>query len=314
MEAAFEASGVRDTMWVLGNRFSSFTKLWPHNRRRKCNPKNLSKTGFYHVGTEDSPDAAMCFMCEKQLDEWEPSDDVVAEHRKHAPACPLLNLDMEENRIKTFQYWPADQFQASIAEFAAAGFFHAPSLDALDQLECFHCHKTLTGWEAEDDPFEEHLSHSKRCTFVKKAIANRASQAEEEQEAETAEDEEPAAEEDNDDNNDNDENDEAMPDAENAAVDEQRTVEKKQTKRSAIAKTKAKASGGNPPAKQAKPLGLMQLEDDDVQDMSLKEFLTAKRDEKIHSIVSATEAKIKQFQEAAANTREQLSQLLHEAV
>jgi hypothetical protein len=41
MEAAFEASGVRDTMWVLGNRFDSFTKLWPHNRRRKCNPKNV---------------------------------------------------------------------------------------------------------------------------------------------------------------------------------------------------------------------------------------------------------------------------------
>ena len=32
---------------------------------------------------------------------------------------------------------------------------------------------------------------------------------------------------------------------------------------------------------QAKPLSLMQLEDEDVQDMSLKEFLTAKRDEKV---------------------------------
>eukprot|EP00730_Choanoeca_flexa_P012273 TRINITY_DN3844_c0_g1_i1.p1 TRINITY_DN3844_c0_g1~~TRINITY_DN3844_c0_g1_i1.p1 ORF type:complete len:343 (+),score=97.66 TRINITY_DN3844_c0_g1_i1:117-1145(+) len=339
MEEAFEASGVRDTMFLLDNRVASFTKLWPHNRRRKCNPKNLSKTGFYHVGTDDSPDAAMCFMCDKQLDAWEPSDDVVSEHRKHAPACPWLNLDLAENRLKTFKYWPQDQFKASIEDFVAAGFYHAPSEDALESVVCFHCKKSLAGWEPDDDPFEEHLSHSKRCTFIKKAIANREAAKEEAAQedpadADAAEDDD--EEEDQMDNTILEQSDvqsTANPvnedaDAEPASSpklavlssienqsEDTGTVQKKQTKRSAVAKGKGKRktnSKAKPAVKQAKPDSSMQLEDDDVQDMSLAEFLTAKRDEKIHAIVSATELKIQEFQAKAAATRNQLRVFLDE--
>ena len=35
----------------------------------------LAETGFYFCGTDDSPDAVKCFMCEKDLDGWESSDN-----------------------------------------------------------------------------------------------------------------------------------------------------------------------------------------------------------------------------------------------
>ena len=156
MEAAFEASGVRDTMWVLGNRFDSFTKLWPHNRRRKCNPKNVIPAASV-VRLRCLTLGCIAFSCPKRgstmsaqmshrtlpcvscvTSSWTPGNRRMmwcrlvnsrplsfgammavrfsAEHRKHAPACALLNLDMEESRIKTFRFWPADQFKAPVAE------------------------------------------------------------------------------------------------------------------------------------------------------------------------------------------------------
>lgn len=106
------------------------------------------------------------------------------------------------------------------------------------------------------------MSHSKRCTFVKKAMTNRpdevevASVAVEEVATEPMDDDADNGDNDVDADNDdgstaNDDNDNAVNEGDENVVDEQRTVEKKQTKRSAIAKTKAKAnSDGKPAAKQ----------------------------------------------------------------
>ena len=101
----------------------------------------MAEAGFYFTPSDASPDGAMCFMCSKSLDGWEPSDDpryvmrVKAfsnskymiiiiininirfycahyspihrvEHKKHAPACPFMNLDVEANRLLTYKHWP----------------------------------------------------------------------------------------------------------------------------------------------------------------------------------------------------------------
>ena len=35
----------------------------------------LADAGFYHIPSDQSPDATRCFACYKELDGWEPDDD-----------------------------------------------------------------------------------------------------------------------------------------------------------------------------------------------------------------------------------------------
>ena len=52
------------------------------------------------------------------------------------------------------------------AQLARAGFLYAPLPDSSDNVTCFLCHKSLDGWEAEDDPIREHLTHSPDCGWA----------------------------------------------------------------------------------------------------------------------------------------------------
>lgn len=52
----------------------------------------MAEAGFFHCPTDQEPDAAMCFMCLKELDGWEPDDDPWQEHKNHSPQCPFLTL------------------------------------------------------------------------------------------------------------------------------------------------------------------------------------------------------------------------------
>lgn len=40
----------------------------------------MARAGFYFVG--DGEDNVRCFMCLKELDGWEETDDAMAEHKK----------------------------------------------------------------------------------------------------------------------------------------------------------------------------------------------------------------------------------------
>lgn len=52
-------------------------------------------------------------------------------------------------------------------QLAAAGFYKCnPNKDGGDDCACFYCGKELDGWDAEDDPFKEHKSHSQNCKFI----------------------------------------------------------------------------------------------------------------------------------------------------
>ena len=35
----------------------------------------MAQAGFYHCPTDNEPDVAICFVCQKELDGWEPEDD-----------------------------------------------------------------------------------------------------------------------------------------------------------------------------------------------------------------------------------------------
>ncbi|QPC78577.1 hypothetical protein HYE68_009329 [Fusarium pseudograminearum] len=49
---------------------------------------------------------------------------------------------------------------------ARAGLFFNPTLENPDNAQCFLCHKGLDGWEANDDPLVEHLTHAPECGWA----------------------------------------------------------------------------------------------------------------------------------------------------
>lgn len=49
---------------------------------------------------------------------------------------------------------------------AKAGFVFTPLPSNPDNVTCFLCTKALDGWEADDNPLEEHLKHSPECGWA----------------------------------------------------------------------------------------------------------------------------------------------------
>ncbi|GIX85497.1 baculoviral IAP repeat-containing protein 5 [Caerostris darwini] len=73
----------------------------------------------------------------------------------------------EAIRLQSFKNWPFDcNSLCSAAKMAEAGFFHCPTEHEPDLVQCYVCFKELDGWEATDEPWAEHYSHSKICAFA----------------------------------------------------------------------------------------------------------------------------------------------------
>ncbi|EAA04007.5 AGAP007294-PA [Anopheles gambiae str. PEST] len=66
------------------NRLRSFTSRWPVTF---ISPNVLARYGFYYVGTDDT---VKCYFCRVEIGLWEPQDDVIQEHLRWSPYCPLL--------------------------------------------------------------------------------------------------------------------------------------------------------------------------------------------------------------------------------
>lgn len=84
-------------LYLVDERIKTF-KNWPFSDKEMCNVLNMAEAGFYSVatGTEDA-DAAKCFLCGKELDGWEASDDPWAEHKSHAAKCAFAQLGKKED-------------------------------------------------------------------------------------------------------------------------------------------------------------------------------------------------------------------------
>ncbi|XP_033120397.1 baculoviral IAP repeat-containing protein 5-like [Anneissia japonica] len=84
-------------------RLASFVD-WPFTEDCSCTPAKMAAAGFYHCPTDQEPDAVKCFMCQKELDGWEPNDDPMSEHKRHSPNCALINLkkDIEDKTMEEF--------------------------------------------------------------------------------------------------------------------------------------------------------------------------------------------------------------------
>lgn len=74
----------------------------------------------------------------------------------------------EIDRYKSFKCWPFNNnAKCNVKSLARAGFVWCGGHDGLDSVTCFLCGKTLDGWCASDDPWDEHLTHSPDCLYAK---------------------------------------------------------------------------------------------------------------------------------------------------
>ncbi|XP_046959767.1 baculoviral IAP repeat-containing protein 5 [Vanessa cardui] len=87
------------SLFLVEERVKTFKK-WPFGDKNKCNIRNMAEAGFYSVATGDEDaDAAKCFLCGKELDGWEASDDPWAEHKSHASKCAFVQLGKREDEL-----------------------------------------------------------------------------------------------------------------------------------------------------------------------------------------------------------------------
>ncbi|GBB90934.1 hypothetical protein RclHR1_01800019 [Rhizophagus clarus] len=80
---------------------------------------------------------------------------------------------LSNNRLKSFtakrRKWPhrnSIEYKATPDTLSDAGFYFSPSKDSPDNVTCFLCHKSIEGWEPNDDPIDEHFVHSPTCAWV----------------------------------------------------------------------------------------------------------------------------------------------------
>jgi len=71
-------------------------------------------------------------------------------------------------RLATFEKynWPHGDDETCTAEkMADAGFYMVENEEEEDLARCFYCRRELSGWEPQDDPWQEHKR--KPCPFIK---------------------------------------------------------------------------------------------------------------------------------------------------
>ncbi|KAI0777751.1 hypothetical protein BD413DRAFT_467956 [Trametes elegans] len=176
---------------------------WPHPPTWKATPDSLAEAGFYYSPGPNELDNVKCFMCKKNLCNWEPEDDPFEIHyQKCSNVCAWAvvrcqkphddgsyEIDgstrqptskaMEKARLDTFSMvrWPHDGVRghgASSRALAKAGFVCSASEPGDDTAICLYCNLTLSGWDEEDDPYEEHMKRDTKngssCPFLKAYI------------------------------------------------------------------------------------------------------------------------------------------------
>ncbi|KAI0826540.1 hypothetical protein BC628DRAFT_1419049 [Trametes gibbosa] len=184
---------------------ASSSAKWPHPPTWKATPNSLAEAGFYYNPSPGEPDNVTCFMCKKSLCGWEPEDDPFEiHHDKCSQVCAWAvvrcqkpdasgsydssdstrhptSKSMEKARLDTFAKveWPHDSEKghgANSKALAKAGFVWNALEPGDDTAICLYCNLSLGGWDAEDDPYKEHLKrdtkHKTACAFLRAYASN----------------------------------------------------------------------------------------------------------------------------------------------
>lgn len=92
------------SMFLYNRRLETF-KDWPFEAESgaKCTRERLAYSGFYRPNPESEPDLARCFMCHKELEGWEITDDPEVEHVSHSSKCPFLSFKVRDTSKMTIK-------------------------------------------------------------------------------------------------------------------------------------------------------------------------------------------------------------------
>lgn len=64
----------------------------------------MAEAGFIFIGNKSAPDAVKCFLCDKALDGWDPTDDPWEEHLKHSSKCTFAKLKKSESSLTLSEF------------------------------------------------------------------------------------------------------------------------------------------------------------------------------------------------------------------
>lgn len=107
-------------------RLQAFYDHWPASKDY-LSKEEFVRQGFYCVGQGDR---VRCTYCRGNLSDWEPSDDILLEHKKHFSKCPFIASPYKypefrdfSSRLESFSDWPT-QFSQKKEDLAQAGMFY----------------------------------------------------------------------------------------------------------------------------------------------------------------------------------------------
>ncbi|XP_075072822.1 baculoviral IAP repeat-containing protein 5 [Mixophyes fleayi] len=95
-------------LYLLDTRIRTFSN-WPFMEGCACTPERMAAAGFVHCPSGNSPDIAQCFFCLKELEGWEPDDDPMEEHKKHASSCLFLSLKKKAEELTVSEFLKLDK-------------------------------------------------------------------------------------------------------------------------------------------------------------------------------------------------------------
>lgn len=80
------------------HRIATF-QSWPFDENSSCSIRKMAEAGFYWCGNALEKDTVACFVCDKTLHGWEPTDNPWKEHAKHAPQCFFVKKKRPEGEL-----------------------------------------------------------------------------------------------------------------------------------------------------------------------------------------------------------------------
>ena len=127
----------KNLMFMYEKRLETF-KNWPFDTLKdaNCTAQRLAHSGFFRPNPEEEPDNTRCFMCYKELEGWEVTDDPDTEHLNHSSNCSFLSL-IERNAVKmTMQRFIELQYKRQIhAVMLEVEYWTTKLQEEIDSLE-----------------------------------------------------------------------------------------------------------------------------------------------------------------------------------
>ncbi|KAJ3782300.1 hypothetical protein GGU10DRAFT_429552 [Lentinula aff. detonsa] len=161
---------------LKGGTKSQSNQKWPHPEYFLATPETLAEAGFYFDPSSEDKDNVTCYMCGKELSEWDERDDPFGirckkRGKRYAWANVRRGLGaemdadgrfvfpdknrlptskaMEKARLDTFLFGDASSKRRSMAK---AGFVYSPHVSHNNTTICIYCGISLSDWDADDGP------------------------------------------------------------------------------------------------------------------------------------------------------------------